>query len=287
MTVAADFEHLRAHLHADRWSARVEVDQCTFICTLLHRSCSSGCGRTVAVCAGQLISRPPPHRSAKGGVERRASVRRSGRPQSSAVSRPLRRRAAIVTAVASTPRTNRPSTTTSSPSPRLPPRPWVGMPAPYHRRLSASPVDRRRLLHSVCLYTSNPSSCTRMSATSCTPRSAGAHQDTIKKGFDAIDGHTCGGWVEAGPVRPVGCALPGRSTRSTSAGLRGRHPGQLAIRQGRRRLHHEGRARLRPPPAAADRVLQSIQAITEDSGTEISPADVGRVPADYLPRIAA
>ena len=37
--------------------------------------------------------------------------------------------------------------------------------------------------------------------------------------------------------------------------VRGRHPGQLAVRQGRRRVHHEDRARAGPAAPAADRVL--------------------------------
>ena len=36
--------------------------------------------------------------------------------------------------------------------------------------------------------------------------------------------------------------------------VRGRHPGQLAVRQGRRRVHHEGRPQARPAAPAADRV---------------------------------
>ena len=53
-----------------------------------------------------------------------------------------------------------------------------------------------------------------------------------------------------------------RSTPRRRAHLRGRDPGQLAVRQGRRRLHHEGR----PRPGAARRLQiefsQAIQRIT-------------------------
>ena len=44
--------------------------------------------------------------------------------------------------------------------------------------------------------------------------------------------------------------------------LRGRHPGQLAVRQGRRGVHHEGGAPPRPAAPAADRVLRRGPAAT-------------------------
>src|SRR3712207_7328167 len=45
--------------------------------------------------------------------------------------------------------------------------------------------------------------------------------------------------------------------------LRGRHPGEQPVRQGRRRLHHEVRAQPRPPPSAADRVQRSEEHTSE------------------------
>ena len=54
----------------------------------------------------------------------------------------------------------------------------------------------------------------------------------------------------------LGGALPADRPEARRPHLRGRHPGQQPVRQGRRRLHHEGRARLRPAPAPPDRVLQ-------------------------------
>ena len=62
--------------------------------------------------------------------------------------------------------------------------------------------------------------------------------------------------------------------------VRGRHPGQLPVRQGRRGLRDEGRARLRPAPPAADRVLQDDPAHHRGLRHRDQPGrDVGRVPA--------
>ena len=80
---------------------------------------------------------------------------------------------------------------------------------------------------------------------------SGSHQDAIKKGFDALAGRGGGG-----RLRGVGGALPAHRPHARRPHLRGRHPGQQPDRQGRRRLHHEGRARLRPAPPPADRVLE-------------------------------
>ena len=55
---------------------------------------------------------------------------------------------------------------------------------------------------------------------------------------------------------PLGGALPARRPEGHRPHLRGRDPGQLAVGQGRRRLHHEGRAPARPAAAAADGVLE-------------------------------
>ena len=75
---------------------------------------------------------------------------------------------------------------------------------------------------------------------------SGSHQDAIKKGFDAL----------ADRLRPVGRAVSADRSEARRPHLRGGDPGQQPVRQGRRGLHDEGRARLRPPPPAADRVLQ-------------------------------
>ena len=57
-------------------------------------------------------------------------------------------------------------------------------------------------------------------------------------------------------LRAVGGAVPADRPGPRRPHLRGRHPGQQPVRQGRRGLHHGGRARLLAAPPAADRVLQ-------------------------------
>ena len=84
---------------------------------------------------------------------------------------------------------------------------------------------------------------------------SGSHQDAIKKGFAALyaDAEAAG----PGPrLRDLGGAVPAHRPGARRAHLRGGHPGQQPVGQGRRRLHHGGRARLRPAPPAPDRVLQ-------------------------------
>ena len=75
---------------------------------------------------------------------------------------------------------------------------------------------------------------------------SGSHQDAIKKGMEALPADYTAWEVPYLPIDP----------KHVGPLLRGRHPGQQPVRQGRRGLRHEGRARLRPAPAAADRVLQ-------------------------------
>ena len=59
----------------------------------------------------------------------------------------------------------------------------------------------------------------------------------------------------AGRAAPGG-AVPADRPEGPGPHLRGRDPGQLAVRQGRRRVHHEDRAPARPAAPAADRVLR-------------------------------
>ena len=83
---------------------------------------------------------------------------------------------------------------------------------------------------------------------------SGSHQDAIKKGFDAMRADAAEAGVEVDEFRwevPV----PADRPEGHRPHLRGRDPGELAVRQGRRRLHHEGRAPAGPAAAAADRVL--------------------------------
>ena len=83
---------------------------------------------------------------------------------------------------------------------------------------------------------------------------SGSHQDAIKKGFEALETEAATAGV---PVRrlPVGRAVPGHRPAGRGPHVRGRDPGELPVRQGRRRVRDEDRAPARPAPAAADRVL--------------------------------
>ena len=83
---------------------------------------------------------------------------------------------------------------------------------------------------------------------------SGSHQDAIKKGFDHLNRGRRGGRGRRGRAS-LGGAVPADRPEGRRPLLRGRHPGQLAVRQGRRRLHHEDRARAGPAAPAADRVL--------------------------------
>ena len=70
---------------------------------------------------------------------------------------------------------------------------------------------------------------------------SGSHQDAIKKGFDALDRDAAAAGVSTSTYA-VGRAVPADRPEGRGPHLRGGHPGQLAVRQGRRRLHHEDRA---------------------------------------------
>ena len=59
----------------------------------------------------------------------------------------------------------------------------------------------------------------------------------------------------AGRPAPVGRALPAHRPQGRRPLLRGRHPGQQPVRQGRRGLHPQERPQARPAAARADRVL--------------------------------
>ena len=82
---------------------------------------------------------------------------------------------------------------------------------------------------------------------------SGSHQDAIKKGFDDLERQGRGGRA-AGQRAALAHAVPADRPQGRRPDLRGRHPGQLAVRQGRRRLHHEDRPPPRPAAPAADRV---------------------------------
>ena len=84
---------------------------------------------------------------------------------------------------------------------------------------------------------------------------SGSHQDAIKKGFAALyaDAEAAG---RGRDYEVVGRAVPADRPGARRPHLRGGHPGQQPVGQGRRRLHHGDRARLRPAPSAPDRVLE-------------------------------
>jgi 2-isopropylmalate synthase len=67
---------------------------------------------------------------------------------------------------------------------------------------------------------------------------SGSHQDAINKGLKAIESRGRTGQGRPGRHR-MGGALPADRPQGCRPHLRGRHPGELAVRQGRRGLHHE------------------------------------------------
>ena len=76
---------------------------------------------------------------------------------------------------------------------------------------------------------------------------SGSHQDAIKKGMAR----------HRDRLRGVGGALPAHRPQAHRAHLRGDHPGEQPVGQGRRGLPDGHRPRARPAAAAADRVLQA------------------------------
>ena len=90
----------------------------------------------------------------------------------------------------------------------------------------------------------------------------------------------------AGGLRRVGRAVPADRSQARRALVRGRDPRQQPVRQGRRRVRDEGRARLRPAAADADRVLQDDPAHHRGLGHRDQPGRhvggvQGRVPARH------
>ncbi len=91
---------------------------------------------------------------------------------------------------------------------------------------------------------------------------SGSHQDAINKGMKAL---------KTANTAAVGGALPADRPAGRRPQLRGDHPHQLAVGQGRHRLYPAGG--LRPQPAAqpAGRVLARIsRVITDAEGKELS-----------------
>ena len=84
---------------------------------------------------------------------------------------------------------------------------------------------------------------------------SGSHQDAIKKGLEAMDVRAA---AEGVSVDELEWAVPYLPDRPEGPGplVRGGHPGQLAVRQGRRRVPAQDRSRAGPAAQAADRVLR-------------------------------
>ena len=83
---------------------------------------------------------------------------------------------------------------------------------------------------------------------------SGSHQDAIKKGLEAVERDAAAAGIGVRDF-PWARAVPGHRPAGRGTHVRGRDPGQLPVRQGRRGLHHEGRAPAGSAPAAPDRVL--------------------------------
>ena len=82
---------------------------------------------------------------------------------------------------------------------------------------------------------------------------SGSHQDAIKKGLEDLDRKAAEQGIQVGEHR-LGGAVPADRPEGRRPHLRGRDPGQQPVRQGRRRLHPQGRAQARPAAPGADRV---------------------------------
>ena len=98
-------------------------------------------------------------------------------------------------------------------------------------------------------------SATRTPATWSTRRSPARTRTRSRRASSALERDAAAAGQSRRRVR-VGRALPADRPEGRRPHLRGRDPGQLAVRQGRRRVHHEDRAPPRPAAPAADRVLR-------------------------------
>ncbi len=111
---------------------------------------------------------------------------------------------------------------------------------------------------------------------------SGSHQDAIKKGFEAMEARAK---PRARPsTRSSGGAVPADRPEGPGTFVRGRHPRELAVGQGRRRLPAEGRPRDRPAAQAPDRVLGRRAGPYRRRGGEVSSAQIWDIFTDeYLP----
>ena len=89
---------------------------------------------------------------------------------------------------------------------------------------------------------------------------SGSHQDAINKGFKALEADAAGGRHDRRPDA-VGGPVPADRPQGRRPQLRGRHPGEQPVRQGRRRLHHEDRE----PPGPARAGCRSSSAPSSSS----------------------
>ena len=112
---------------------------------------------------------------------------------------------------------------------------------------------------------------------------SGSHQDAIKKGFEALERDAAAAGVPVGEL-PVGRAVPADRPEGRRPQLRGRHPRQQPVRQGRRRLRPQERAPPRPAAPHADRVLARGPGGRRRRGRrDLARPDLGAVHRD-LPR---
>ena len=95
----------------------------------------------------------------------------------------------------------------------------------HHRVLNQLPVHPRHPYAGELVYTAF----------------SGSHQDAIKKGFEALEAEAAQRGRAVRRVR-MGRALPADRPARRRPHLRGGHPGQQPVGQGRRRLRDEGRA---------------------------------------------
>ena len=108
---------------------------------------------------------------------------------------------------------------------------------------------------------------------------SGSHQDAIKKGLEDLDVQAAEQGVPVGRAA-LGGAVPADRPEGRRPHLRGRDPGQQPVRQGRRRLHPQGRAQARPAAPRADRVQPRGPGAHRRRGRR----DVGRGDLDGLLR---
>ncbi len=67
---------------------------------------------------------------------------------------------------------------------------------------------------------------------------SGSHQDAIKKGFDDLERKAAAAGRPMSEL-PVADAVPADRPEGCRPDVRGGYPGELAVRQGRRGVHHE------------------------------------------------